>query len=168
MPKERNEQPEKNLDPVSFRAALSRFASGVTILTMRDAAGTDHGMTATAFSSLSLDPPLILICIARSASMFEPLTQAQRFAVNILSDDQQQVSRAFAAKDSDRFGGFIFERGIGDVPILVGAHAHLECRVHARHEAGDHTIIVGEVEACATGEGSPLLYYRGTYGRFAP
>jgi flavin reductase ActVB len=156
------------VDPADFRAALSRFASGVTILTMRDADGKDHGMTATAFSSLSLDPPLILVCIDRAASMFEPLKHAQRFAVNILAEDQQQVSRAFAIKDADRFGGFLFERGIEDVPILVGAHAHLECRVHARHEAGDHTIIVGEVEACATGEGSPLLYYRGTYGRFAP
>lgn len=155
-------------DPAAFRAALSRFASGVTILTMRDAEGRDHGMTATAFSSLSLDPPLILVCIDRAASMFEPLQQAQRFAVNILADDQQQVSRAFAAQDVDRFGGFLFERGIEDVPILVGAHAHLECRVHARHEAGDHTIIVGLVEVCATGEGAPLLYYRGTYGRFAP
>jgi flavin reductase (DIM6/NTAB) family NADH-FMN oxidoreductase RutF len=135
---------------------------------MRDVTGKDHGMTATAFSSLSLDPPLILVCIDRAASMFEPLAQAQRFAVNILAADQEQVSRAFAAKDVDRFGGFLFERGIEDVPILVGAHAHLECRVHARHEAGDHTIIVGEVEACAAGEGGPLLYYRGTYGRFAP
>jgi flavin reductase ActVB len=156
------------LHAADFKAALARFASGVTILTMRDADGTDHGMTATAFSSLSLSPPLILVCIARDASMFEPLKQAQRFAVNILSDEQKEVSRAFAAKDIDRFEGFIFERGIEDVPILVGAHAHLECRVHARHEAGDHTIIVGEVEACATGEGTPLLYYRGTYGRFAP
>ncbi len=155
-------------DATAFRAALARFASGVTILTMRDEDGTDHGMTATAFTSVSLDPPLILVCVDRTASMFEPLQQAQRFAVNILADSQVQVSRAFAAKDIDRFKGFIFERGIGDVPILVGAHAHLECRVHARHEAGDHTIIVGEVEACATGEGSPLVYYRGTYGRFAP
>jgi flavin reductase (DIM6/NTAB) family NADH-FMN oxidoreductase RutF len=155
-------------DPAAFRAALSRFASGVTILTMRDADGVDHGMTATAFSSVSLDPPLILACINHAASMFEPLQHAQRFAVNILSDAQQQVSRAFAAQDTDRFGGFLFERGIGDVPILVGAHAHLECRVHARHEAGDHTIIVGEVEACAAGDGGPLVYYRGTYGRFAP
>lgn len=155
-------------DATAFRDALSRFASGVTILTMRDAHGIDHGMTATAFTSVSLVPPLILVCVNHAASMYEPLQHAQRFAVNILADSQRRVSGAFAAPDVDRFGGFVFERGIGDVPILVGAHAHLECRVHARHEAGDHTIIVGEVEACASGEGAPLLYYRGTYGRFAP
>lgn len=154
------------LDASQFRATLGRFASGVTILTMRDRAGADHGMTATSFSSLSLEPPLILVCVNKAASMFEPLEQAQHFAVNILSAEQQGVSQAFASRDADRFGGFTFERGIGDVPVLVGALAHLECEVHARHKAGDHTIIVGLVQAASSSEaGDPLLYYRGGYRR---
>lgn len=155
-----------SLEAAQFRATVARFASGVTILTMRDADGEDHGMTATSFSSLSLDPPLILVCVDQAASMYEPLQAAQHFAINILSAGQEKASRAFASRDADRFGGFAFERGKLDVPILVGALAHLECRVHARHAAGDHIIIVGEVETGAVGDGEPLLYYRGTYGRF--
>lgn len=156
------------LDHSQLRATLGRFASGVTILTMRDADGRDHGMTATSFASVSLEPPLILVSVGHDASIAAPLEHAQHFAVNILSGDQQLVSRAFATTDADRFGGFSFARGVGDVPVLVGAHAHLECRVQARYPGGDHTIIVGEVLASALGDGEPLLYYRGIYGRFAP
>ncbi len=154
------------LDAIQFRATLGRFASGVTILTMRDRDGADHGMTATSFSSLSLDPPLILVCVNQAAAMFEALAQAQHVAVNILSAEQQGVAEAFALKDADRFGGFSFQRGIGDVPVLVGALAHLECEVHARHKAGDHTIIVGLVQAASASEaGDPLIYYRSGYRR---
>lgn len=156
------------LDPSEFRATLGRFATGVTIVTMRDEHGTPHGMTATSFASVSLDPPLILVCVGHESSIAAPLDRTQHFAVNVLSAAQESASHAFAASDTDRFDGFTFERGVVDVPILAGSHAHVECRVHARYPAGDHTIVVGEVLHGATAEGEPLLYYRGKYGRFAP
>ena len=155
-------------DPAQFRATLGRFATGVTILTMRDERGIPHGMTVTSFASVSLDPPLVLVCIGHEASLAAPLERTQHFAVNVLAAEQEAAAHTFAATDVDRFGGFMFELGVGDVPILAGSHAHVECRVHARHPAGDHTIIVGEVLHGATSDGEPLLYYRGRYGRFAP
>ncbi len=156
------------LDPSAFRATLGRFATGVTIVTMRDERGIPHGMTATSFASVSLDPPLVLVCVGHESSLSGPLSRAQHFAVNMLSAEQEAAAHTFAASDVDRFGGFMFELGVGDVPILAGSLAHVECRVHERHVAGDHTIIVGEVMHGATTDGEPLLYYRGKYGRFAP
>ena len=125
-------------------------------------------MTASSLASVSLDPPLVLVCIGHEASLAAPLGRAQHFAVNVLAAEQEAAAHTFAAIDVDRFGGFMFELGVGDVPILAGSHAHVECRVHARYPAGDHTIIVGEVLHGAVAEGEPLLYYRGRYGRFAP
>ncbi|MBL8998388.1 MAG: flavin reductase family protein [Gemmatimonadetes bacterium] len=153
------------LDRDRFRSALGRFASGVTVLTMRDADGKDHGMTATAFSSLSLDPPLVLVCVDRSASMAGPLEGATHLAVNLLAHGQEDVSRRFAEKDVDRFAGVEVVRGIGEVPLIDGAIAHLECRIHARHPGGDHVIVVGEVLDARAHEGEPLIYHRGRYGR---
>lgn len=153
------------LDRDRFRSALGRFASGVTVLTMRDAEGTDHGMTATAFSSLSLDPPLVLVCVDRSASMAGPLEQATHLAVNLLARGQEEISRRFADKDVDRFAGIAVVRGIGEVPLIDGAIAQLQCRIHARHPGGDHVIVVGEVLDAQAHEGEPLIYHRGRYGR---
>ena len=153
------------LDPTRFRAALGRFASGVTVLTMRDAEGKDHGMTATAFSSLSLEPPLVLVCVDRAASMAAPLEHATHFAVNLLSSAQEEYSRRFAEKESDRFAGVPLQRGVGGLPLVEGALAHLQCRVHARHPGGDHTIVVGEVLDAAAHDGDSLLYSRGRYHR---
>ncbi len=153
------------LDRDRFRSALGRFASGVTVLTMRDAEGTDHGMTATAFSSLSLDPPLVLVCVDRSASMAGPLERATHLAVNLLARGQEEISRRFAEKDVDRFAGVAVVRGIGEVPLIDGAIAQLQCRIHARHPGGDHVIVVGEVLDAQAHEGEPLIYHRGRYGR---
>lgn len=153
------------VDPDRFRSALGRFASGVTVLTMRDADGKDHGMTATAFSSLSLDPPLVLVCVDRGASMAGPLGQATHFAVNLLARGQEELSRRFAEKDVDRFSGVATVRGREDVPLLDGAIAHLECRIDARHPGGDHVIVVGEVLDARAHEGEPLVYHLGRYGR---
>jgi flavin reductase (DIM6/NTAB) family NADH-FMN oxidoreductase RutF len=156
------------LDADRFRAALGRFASGVTVLTMRDAEGRDHGMTATAFSSLSLDPPLVLACVDRGASMAKPLEGATHLAVNLLAADQEELSRRFADKDVDRFAGVRIRRGTGDLPLLDGALAHLECRIAARHPGGDHVIVVGEVLRAEAHEGEPLVYHRGRYARLVP
>lgn len=155
------------LDASAFRASLSRFASGVTVLTTRTADGRDHGMTATAFSSLSLDPPLILVCIDRAASMAGPLETATHLAVHVLADDQESLSRRFAAKDGDRFAGLEPHRGAGDVPLLDGAIVRLQCRITDRHPGGDHVIVVAEVLAAEVHDHAPLLYFRGRYARLA-
>ena len=155
------------LDPASFRSALSRFATGITVLTMRDADGQDLGMTATAFSSVSLDPPLILVCIDWSATMTGPLEQATHFAVHVLGQAQEDLSRRFAEKEWNRFSGLPVTRGVDRLPLLPGALTCLQCRIQARHPAGDHQIIVGEVLDAEVAEGEPLLYFRGRYARMA-
>lgn len=153
------------VDTSTFRATLGRFASGITVITARDANGRDVGMTVSAFSSLSLEPPLILVCVDNDASMAPVLSSCEVFAVNILSEDQEPLSRRFASREGDRFDGVAYHRGQHDLALLDGALAQLECRVQARHPAGDHTILVGAVEATSVREGNPLLYYRGGYAR---
>lgn len=157
------------IDPSRFRAALSRFASGITVLTMRDPAGNDLGMTATAFSSLSLDPPLILVCIDAAASMAAPLTQGRAFAVHVLREDQEHLSRRFAATTGDRFAGITVERSASGTPLLADTLMRLECEVVARHPGGDHQIVVGRPDRVTVAPiGEPLLYFRGRYGRMLP
>jgi flavin reductase (DIM6/NTAB) family NADH-FMN oxidoreductase RutF len=149
----------------TFRAVLGRFASGITVITARDADGIDAGMTVSAFSSLSLNPPLILVCVDRGSSAGPALEAASHFAVNILSDEQEALSRRFSQKDVDRFDGVGFTRSAHGPALLEGALATLECRVAARHPGGDHTILVGEVLDASMHEGHPLLYYRSGYRR---
>ncbi|HET7585135.1 MAG TPA: flavin reductase family protein [Gemmatimonadaceae bacterium] len=153
------------VDSATFRSVLGRFASGVTIVTARDGDGVDHGMTVSAFSSLSLEPPLVLICVERDATMHPVLHAVSAFAVNILSSEQEHLSRAFSERESDRFEGVGFTRGLTGAPLLDDALAHLECTLEARHDGGDHTIFVGRVAAARAGEGRPLLYYRGGYAQ---
>lgn len=156
------------IDPTTFRAALGRFASGVTVLTVRTADGTDLGMTATAFSSVSLAPPLILVCVDDDATAAPALRTGAAFAVHILSEAQVALSGRFASSAADRFAGLPVGRGIDGVPLLDGTLARLECRVTATHPGGDHLIVVGEVHRATTAEAAPLLYFRGAYGRLTP
>jgi flavin reductase (DIM6/NTAB) family NADH-FMN oxidoreductase RutF len=153
------------LDPSTYRATLGRFASGVTIVTARDSGGRDVGMTVSAFSALSLDPPLVLVCIDNGASVAPVLEHCSSFAVNILAEHQESLSRQFAERELDRFEGVSISRGASGLALLDGALAQIECRVASRTPAGDHTILIGEVTATALSEGNPLLYYRGGYGR---
>lgn len=154
------------IDPDQFRSVLGRFASGVTIVTVREAGGHDAGMTVSAFCSVSLEPPLVQACVDRAASMFAALAQASHFGVSILASDQEALSRRFAAVDSvHRFEGIGYRRGECGVVLLDDALAHLECRVHARHDAGDHVLVLGEVERATARQGRPLLYYRGGYAQ---
>lgn len=157
-----------SLDPTTFRAALGRFASGVTVLTVRSAEGADLGMTATAFSSVSLTPPLILVCVDRDASAAPALREGVAFAVHILDEAQADLSRRFASSDEDRFAGIAYSRGDDGVPRLEGVLARLDCRVHAIHDGGDHVIVVGAVSGATTADAAPLLYFRGAYGRLTP
>ena len=154
-----------SIDRDLFRSVLSRFASGVTIITTHDDEGRDHGMTVSAFSSLSLDPPLVLIAIGHDATMAPVMATAKSFAVNILSAAQESLSRRFSGKLDDRFSGVGTSRGdLGDA-LLDDALATLVCRVVARHPAGDHDIVVGEVESGTAHDGRPLLYYRSGYAQ---
>lgn len=148
-----------------FRSILGRFPSGVTVVTAKAADGSDHGMTVSAFCSLSLDPPLVLICIEKTASVYTTLTSSPAFVVNILSANQEQIARRFSIVDIDRFDGIGFSRSRNGIAVLDDVLGVIECNRFALHDGGDHTIVVGEVEAGRVENGAPLLYYRGGYAQ---
>jgi len=154
------------LDGAQFRAALSRFAAGVTVVTVRDDDDGDHGMTVSAFSSLSLEPPLVLVCIDANATLLPHLHTAGAFGISVLGAAQRELSRRFADQTIDRFDGVAFTRGASGAALLDGAVAHLECQRVAVHPGGDHVIIVGEVRSARAFTGEPLVYFHRGYGRF--
>lgn len=154
------------IDPDSFRSVLGRFASGITVVTTRDAEQRDVGMTVSAFCSVSLDPPLVQVCVDRTASLHAALMGSTRYGVSILAAEQEALSRRFATADSTRrFDGVGYRRGESGVILLEDALAHLECRIVASHAAGDHTIFLAEVESATARNTRPLLYYRGGYAQ---
>ena len=148
-----------------FRAVLGRFPSGVTVVTTTDTSGADQGMTVSAFCSLSLHPPLVLICIEKTASAYAALTTAAGFVVNVLSARQEQVARRFAIVDIDRFDGVGFTRSSRGYAVLDDVLGVIECSRYQSCDGGDHTIIVGTVDAMRAEPGTPLLYYRGGYAQ---
>lgn len=152
----------------AFRDAMARFATGVTIVTARDADGADHGMTVSAFASLSLEPPLALVCVERTASVLPQFRNAEWFGVSILAAGQEAVSARFATKDVARFDGIATRRAPEGPALVEGAVAHLVLRRVAEHAGGDHLIIVGEVHDAQVHGGAPLVYALRRYGRFAP
>ena len=156
--------------PVSkdeFRSAMSRFASGVTVVTTKAEDDRLAGITVSAFSSVSLEPPLILVCIDTRASLHALLKEGAQFAVNILNAEQELISRRFASRDEDRFSGTGYTIGENGAPLLTGALATIECRVVQSYPGGDHSIVVGEVEHATVAEGKPLAYFRGGYAQLA-
>ncbi len=153
-------------DARTLRDAMGCFATGVTIITAHDADGKPIGLTANSFTSVSLDPPLLLVCIANNAGSAETLRSADSFAVNVLQIGQQPVSNLFAGKGEDRFAGTRWEVGEYGAPILPSSLGIFECRRHTLHEAGDHFLLVGQVEkASFEPRRDPLLYFRGKYRR---
>jgi 3-hydroxy-9,10-secoandrosta-1,3,5(10)-triene-9,17-dione monooxygenase reductase component len=138
----------------------------VTVITTRDIGGADVGMTANSFNSVSLDPPMILWSIGKNSTNLDSFMQAERFAVHVLAMDQEKLSGKFARQGTDKFAGVAIERGIAEVPLLVGAAARFQCRTAFRHEAGDHYIIVGEVEEFDHDGHAPLAFHSGGYGMF--
>lgn len=152
------------VDEYRFRSVLSRFASGVTVVTAVDA-GVDHGITVSAFCSLSLDPPLVLVCIDHATEMHRILSTAVAFAVNVLAADQEELARKFSDPDNDRFEGTSFARGANGAALLTGVAAQIQCALVQSFEGGDHTVYVGRVEAAEASDAQPLLYYRGGYAR---
>ena len=147
-----------------FRAALGMFATGVTIVTARGADGEPVGLTANSFNSVSLEPPLVLWSLARSAGSMPAFERGSHYAINILAADQHALAERFASKASDRFKGLAFREGAGGSPILEGAAAVFECFNRSRYEEGDHVIFVGEVERCEQRSGAqPLIFHGGRY-----
>jgi flavin reductase (DIM6/NTAB) family NADH-FMN oxidoreductase RutF len=153
------------IDADTFRSVLGRFASGVTIVTTHDAEGVDHGMTVSAFCSLSLDPPMVVFCVDHAASMHDLLLDHPTCCVSILSSNQEAYSRRFADQDNERFDGIAYSRGESGAVLLDDALAHLECRLVAHHDGGDHTLFIAHVDRAEPRHGRPLLYYRGGYAQ---
>jgi flavin reductase (DIM6/NTAB) family NADH-FMN oxidoreductase RutF len=152
------------VDQQEFRQVMGHFATGVTVITTHDGKGNLFGLTANAVSSVSLDPPLILCCIARSSESHAAFAASGVFSVHILSHAQEALSRRFAKSSEDKFVGVAFGTGASGCPILEGSLAHLECEIRHRFEAGDHTIFVGEpIGISMDQETDPLLYFRGGY-----
>ena len=153
-----------------FKSVQSHLAGAVTIITTRDTEGQPWGLTATSFCSLSLEPPLVLFCLANSADCYHAFINNHSFAVNILSAQQSHLSTRFATKNIAKFEGVQLVEGQTTSPLLLDSLAHLECSIQAIHPGGDHVIIVGLVESGNCNPqaqcGDPLLYYARKYGTF--
>ncbi len=156
------------ITPDEFRSALGRFATGVTVITVKTTEDTIHGMTANAFCSVSLHPPLVLVCIDHLAETYLHLRERGQFGVSVLKQEQEALSEFFA--DPERNPDAAHRLGIryrtmkSGMPVLENVLANLDCRVVDTHSAGDHTIFVAEVREVLLGEGLPLVYFRGQYG----
>jgi flavin reductase (DIM6/NTAB) family NADH-FMN oxidoreductase RutF len=153
------------IDRDLFRRVLSHFAAGVTVVTTLDSERRPHGLTATAFTSVSLDPPLVLVCIDKKADTYPQFEPAGIFAVNFLALDQQDLSQRFAKHGGDKFSGVGWQRGTLGTPLLDGTMGYVECRIKHSYDGGDHTIYVGEIEAADANDHRPLLHFRGAYRR---
>ena len=154
-------------DPAGFRAAMGSFLTGVAVMTTK-VNGEPHGMTANAVSSVSLEPPLVLVCVAEEAIMAERVRQAGVFALSFLAEDQRALSNRFAdpsrGEGAEEFEGVEVEVAATGCPVITGATAMVDCRVTSITAAGDHLVVIGEVVALDTAGDAPLGYYRGGYG----
>jgi 3-hydroxy-9,10-secoandrosta-1,3,5(10)-triene-9,17-dione monooxygenase reductase component len=155
------------ISPEHFRTVLGHFCSGITVVTATDGQGP-VGMTAQSFSSLSLDPPLVLFCPGKSSSSWPRIHAVGSFCINVLAEDQEELCRAFACSGADKFAGVGYTAAPHTgAPLLTGALAWMDCRLEAVHDGGDHEIAVGRaLDLGARDSGRPLLFYRGGYGRF--
>jgi 4-nitrophenol 2-monooxygenase / 4-nitrocatechol 4-monooxygenase, reductase component len=152
------------VSPAEFRDAIGRLASGVTVIT---AVSNDRrfGATASAVSSLSLEPPMLLVCMNRQSATGAAILRARAFAVNVLAEDQDYLARRFASRDPDKFHGISVTEGSYGEPLLDGALAQFECRVTEQVRGGTHTVFVSKVDRALAHEGKPLAYFRGRFGR---
>jgi flavin reductase (DIM6/NTAB) family NADH-FMN oxidoreductase RutF len=156
-----------SIDTARFRQVLGYFASGLTIVTGVDL-GQPVGLTCQSFTSVSLDPPLVAICPAKSSSSWPRIQRSGAFCANVMAEDQEDICRLFATKGAEKFAGIGWAPGITGSPVLADVLAWVECRITAVHDAGDHSIVVGRVATLHVGEPGrhPLIFYRGGYGRF--
>ncbi len=155
--------PECTVDPMTMRRTMGRFATGVAVVTT-SLDGTPHGMTVNSLTSVSLDPPLLLVCMTTGARSTEAITRAGRFAVNILSARQEQLALRFARRGEDHFAGLEITCGRHRVPVIPDAFAHLECDVERHFPAGDHVVVIGEVRSACQRDGEPLAFLGGKFG----
>ncbi|WP_158817469.1 flavin reductase [Methylocapsa sp. S129] len=156
-------QADASIDPIALRRAFGTFVTGVTVVTTRDEDGTPRGMTANSFASVSLDPPLLLVCVGKSASSFQAFNGADSFAVNFLHEGQIDISAIFASKSPDKFQSVSHDRIHTGAPILTDSMTWFDCSVHNRIEAGDHVILIGQVRAFGASPSAPLGFCRGRY-----
>jgi flavin reductase (DIM6/NTAB) family NADH-FMN oxidoreductase RutF len=156
-------QNANTLDIKKFRAGLGCYPTGVTVVTTRDATGEARGFTANSFTSVSLDPPLVLVCLAKTAHSHAVFAEAPSFAIHVLSEAQKEVSSLFASKASDKFDRCQWTAGLGGVPLIQSSLAVFECTAHQFLDAGDHTILIGRVINLEHNAGRPLGYCRGAY-----
>ena len=157
-------------DPTEFRRVMGHFPTGVVVVTTRRGDGRPCGLTVNAFTSVSLDPPLVLVCVDHAADSHDLIRHSGVFAVNVLEEDEgESLSRRFASLEvEEKFVGVAHRAETTGAPVLDAAIAWLDCRVTQEIPAGDHTIFLGEVIVADAREGQPLVYYRGGYGRFIP
>lgn len=156
-------RPSRGLEPDAFRQACALFASGVAVATVRAQDGTPHGLTVSSFTGVSIDPPLILICIDLQCPFISHFRQGTHFAVNVLGESQRGISVTFAEKPEGRFEGLDWGLGESGAPLLRGGLAGLECRTTSIIEAGDHAIFIGQVEHAHCSTGQPLVYFNRDY-----
>ncbi|MEZ0167810.1 flavin reductase [Microvirga sp. TS319] len=155
------------IDSKSFRQALGAFPTGVTIVSTLQEDGQPRGFTANSFTSVSLDPPLVLVCIGKTASSYPVFSEAPHFSVTVLAESQKDVSSLFASKSPDKFSSASWQRGPAGSPVIEGAAAWFDCRRHQVVDAGDHIILIGEVVGFSHSNASPLGYCRGAYLTFS-
>lgn len=156
------------LDLKQLRNALGNFATGVTVMTAQSASGDKVGVTANSFNSLSMEPPLILWSLDKRSASYKVFSESDYFAVNILSSDQVELSNHFATKQMDKFASVNFDEGLGKSPLLIGCAASFECKVHKMIEAGDHWLIIGEVQQFNDVGNAPLCFHKGKYANVQP
>jgi 3-hydroxy-9,10-secoandrosta-1,3,5(10)-triene-9,17-dione monooxygenase reductase component len=157
------------IDQAHFRQVLGHFPTGVTVITATTSDGP-AGLAVGSFFSVSLDPPLVAFCAGKSSSSYPKISEAGHFVVNVLADDQEDVSRVFASKGADKFAGIGYRHGAATgAPVISDVLAWIECDIDVVHEAGDHWIVVGRVlDLGVAHEGGPLVFFRGGYGSLAP
>lgn len=151
------------ITPAELRSALGRFATGVTIVGCADADGQHVGLTANSFNALSLEPPLVLWSLRRSSPSREAFDAARHFAINVLAEDQVELSRRFASSVGDKFAAGIWSSGLGGAPVLTGATAVLECELDRAQDAGDHRLYIGRVLRMTQATLPPLVFHGGHY-----
>jgi flavin reductase (DIM6/NTAB) family NADH-FMN oxidoreductase RutF len=156
------------IDPSEFRRILGHWVTGVAVVASRTDTGSFCGFTANAFTALSLEPPLVLVCVARTGDTHDGIRASGIFTVNVLGADDERLARHFASDATDKFEGVGWTTGTTGAPVLEDAMAWVDCRVRREVDGGDHTIFIGEVVAADATDGEPLIFYRGGYGRFAP
>ncbi|WP_340314920.1 flavin reductase family protein [Rhizorhabdus argentea] len=151
------------IDIKEFRKALGAFATGVTIITTRDADGVDRGLTVNSFNSLSLDPPMVLWSLSKTSSAHGAFAKAAHWAVHVLANEQEELGVRFASKREDRFDGLPIERSESGIPLLLGCSARFECRKSFQYDGGDHVLFVGEVTDFQHERRTPLVFHGGTF-----